>query len=62
MMKTIDKLFIENIKKWEKGKCFICGNPCLEDYFCHEACSIAYDDEKKKRLKEAWEKAEQQSA
>jgi hypothetical protein len=41
------------VKKFEKGICFICGQPCREDIYVHLECATAYTDEKQKRIKEA---------
>jgi hypothetical protein len=35
-----------------KGKCFICGEICDAEHYCHLACAIAYEDYKKVILKE----------
>lgn len=42
-----------DIKSFISGKCFICGNICSPEHYAHDYCCIAYDDEKKKRIKEA---------
>lgn len=44
-----------DIKKFNKGECFICG---LKDNipnwaYCHYACAVSYLDEKDKRIKES---------
>lgn len=41
-----------DIKKFEKGKCFICGKETEGDTYAHSYCCEAYSDEKAKRIKE----------
>lgn len=45
-----------DIKKFELGKCFICGKECGKEAYIHNECAIAYSDEKNKRIKEANQK------
>ena len=42
------------------GICFLCGYPCKEGCYLHEVCAVAYDDEKKKKIKEIAEKERQE--
>lgn len=35
-----------------KGTCFICGEVCALDIYCHSKCAIAYSDYKSKLIKE----------
>ena len=55
---TVDTLFLQNIERYVSGVCFICKGKC-EDLgaFCHGSCAEAYLDDKRKRAKEAWDKA-----
>ena len=57
MAKLLETLFIESIERWTKGNCFICKKQCEADAYVHHECSVAYWEEKQKRLKEAWDKA-----
>ena len=31
---------------FEKGKCFICNNPCPLESYCHYECALVYYEEK----------------
>jgi hypothetical protein len=39
-------------QEFKPGECFLCGLACEKDCVLHYECALAYDDEKKKRLKE----------
>ena len=45
-------------RKIDTGICFICGEKCNPDNYCHFKCAIAYSDEKGRRGREAIEKVE----
>ena len=44
-------------EKLVKGICFVCGNPCDPDRYCHYNCSQAMAEAKERLIQEAKEKA-----
>lgn len=55
-MSTSDTLFMQQLKKYVKGECFICEEKCKG--LVHEHCAVSYYDNKEKRRKEAWDEVE----
>jgi hypothetical protein len=43
-------------ERFATGTCFICKKKCDEEAYCHFECSVAYSEEKNRRIKEAIEK------
>ena len=53
MKKELRKELILKVERFVKGNCFICKQPCESESYAHYSCSLAYEDERIKRLKEA---------
>lgn len=58
--KIPDFLYLKHIVQFLPGQCFLCGKPAEPDAVVHPTCAIAYTDEKEKRRKSAWMKAEEE--
>lgn len=55
--KMLEQLFLENLKRYEPKVCFLCGEKC--EVYCHYSCAMAFSEDKKKRIDDAWRKAEE---
>jgi len=53
-MKFKEKIEFALLKKFEKGKCFLCGKPCLPDYYLHPECALSYEAERLKTIREVY--------
>lgn len=45
-----------DVEKFIKGICFMCKRACDSQAYIHYECSVAYSEEKAKRIKEANDK------
>ena len=45
---------------FKEGVCFICGEPCKPEHYCHFECALAYSEAKDRKIKKAHAKAIQQ--